>query len=252
MRSDRSLDEELALALRLVDAASALALDFYHRDMVTEHKSDGTPITAADLEVERQLLDALATERPDDSVLGEETGVHGASPWRWIIDPIDGTFNFVKRQPEWGTHLALEHDGEIVVGVIARPVLERRWWASRGGGAYRGGANASDRVRLRVSTVASLRDSRVSLWTRARHNGLEQGAIRVSPALNDILRLVAGELEAVIDPGGKPWDHAPAVVLVEEAGGRFEDGRGGHRIDVGEGRYTNGRIDAELRRVLAA
>jgi histidinol-phosphatase len=124
----------------------------------------------------------------------------------------------------------------------------------RDGGAFRTDPAApGGRVRLRVSSVADISQSRVSLWARTHPalERIERSAIRVAPNLDDILRLVEGELEAVVDVKGKPWDHAPAVVLVEEAGGSFEDSVGGHRFDIGEGRYTNGLIAAALRSVLA-
>lgn len=251
---DRSLAEELALALRLADQAAAIALEHFNRGVTAERKPDGTPVTAADLAVERMLLNELARERPDDSVLGEETGIHGASPWRWILDPIDGTYNFVGGRPQWGTHVALEHEGAVVVGVITRPARGQRWWATRQGGTFCTDPSSPDgHRRLRVSTTASLREARVSLWVRPPSEArarLGQFAILVEPDLDDLLRLLDGQLEAVVDPIGSPWDHAPAVVLVEEAGGRFEDRDGGHRIDLGEGRYTNGFVEAELRQLL--
>jgi histidinol-phosphatase len=251
MRGDRSLDADLELAIRLSEAASEIALAHLRRGVRAAPKADGSPVTEADLAVERRLLEMLASERPDDGVLGEETGIHGASARRWVLDPIDGTCNYVEGRPQWGTHVALEHEGEVVLGVITRPALGRRWWAARGRGAFRSEAAAPGApVRLRVSTVDDLRRSRVSLWTRAPNEALERAAIRVAPDLDDILRLLEGALEAVVDVAGKPWDHAPAVVLVEEAGGRFEDRLGGRRIDIGEGRYTNGRVAESLRRVL--
>ena len=88
-------------------------------------------MSEADLEVDRRLLEALLAAQPEDAVLSEESGrARGTSPRRWILDPIDGTFNFVEAKPAWGTHVALEVDGELVLGLITRPVHEQRWWAT--------------------------------------------------------------------------------------------------------------------------
>lgn len=251
-----TLDDDLALAHRAIDLASEVALAFFHRGVRPQAKQDGTPVTEADLEVERQLLDLLARERPDDAVLSEEAGARGRSGRRWIVDPIDGTVNFVAGAAEWGTHVALEAGGEIVLGVISRPVTGGQWWAIRGGGAHRSDQATGEPVGLRVSTVADLAGSRVSVWSSDAAAIVDrlrrQDVICTSRAgLDDLGRLAAGELEAVIGMPGMVWDHAPAVVLVEEAGGRFTDPRGGRRLDLGSGRYTNAHIDPHLDRLFA-
>ncbi len=253
-RLTKSLEDDLTLAHNLAALASEVALDFFRRGVSTQSKADGTPVSEADFEVERQLLNLLAKERPDDAVLSEEFGTRGSSSRRWILDPIDGTFNFVTGNPLWGTHVALEDRGEIVLGLISRPVLDRYWWATRDGGAHRSDPSSPSGTRLRASAISALAKSRISIWTRdpdERWGRLERSGVRVEPDLNDILKLAEGELEAVIDLTGKVWDHAPAMVLVEEAGGRFSDGRGGRRLNLGIGRYTNGHIDEQLDRVLA-
>jgi histidinol-phosphatase len=248
-------EDDLALALRIVGIASEVALHFLRRDVSPYRKLDGSLQTEADVEVERQILDLLAKERPDDALLGEEFGARGISSRRWIVDPIAGTSNFVEGKAEWGPQVALEDGGQIVVGVISRPLLHRRWWASRGGGAHAGDSSSSSpSAHIHVSRIAILAESRVSMWTPEPDGGVDRvkrGAIWVEPDLDDILKLAEGKLEAIIDPTGKPWDHGPAVILVEEAGGRFSDGRGGRRIDLGEGRYTNGLVDEQLDRLLA-
>jgi histidinol-phosphatase len=247
---ESSFSDDLALARQLAALASEVALDYFHRGVSTEYKPDGTPVSQADLEIERSLGDFLARRRPGDAVFGEELGARGHSSRRWLFDPIDGTSNFVAGSSQWGTHVALQYERQIVLGIITRPVLGLSWWACRGCGAYRSGASkGSDAVRLHVSTKSILMASRVTMWTHeddpmvAR---LKQSAAWVEPDLDAILRLAEGELDAVIDRLGKPWDHAPAVVLVQEAGGAFSDSQGGHRIDLGEGRYTNGLIHDQL------
>jgi histidinol-phosphatase len=221
----------------------------------TKIKSDGSPVSEADWEVDRLLVAELSRERPDDSVLSEESGAHGVGPRRWILDPIDGTANFVTGKPSWGTHVALEQDGELVLGVITRPVIDQTWWATRGGGAYRTDASAPEgHVRLQVSARADLASSRVSIWSQRpseRAERLRAGSVLVEASLNNIFELAEGKLEAIVDAIGGAWDHAPGVILVEEAGGRYCDIQGGRRLDLGSGRYTNGCIDQALDRLLA-
>jgi histidinol-phosphatase len=253
--STASLSDDLALARRLAVLATEVALDYFARGVSADQKPDGTPVTAADVHIERVLSSELAKERPGDAVLGEELGAQGSSSRRWILDPIDGTAYFLRGQPDWGTHVALEVDGRVVVGVITRPATSRCYFASRGAGAFRSEvALDSPATRLRVSAQANLAHSRVTTWTRATDPLIERlkaAAVWVEPAVDNILRITEGELEVVVDRLGKAWDHAPAVVLVEEAGGSYSDAHGGHRLDLGEGRYTNGRVRAELDALLA-
>ena len=158
--------DDLALALRLADEASALALDCLRAGVVTSQKSDGSVVTDADVAVERMLVDAFASHRPFDAILGEELGAAvGSGHRRWILDPIDGTRGFIAGRPDWGVHIALESHGRIVVGVVTRPASSRRWWASQGAGAYVGRLYSADPVRrLHVSTRATLDDALVSGW----------------------------------------------------------------------------------------
>jgi histidinol-phosphatase len=253
--ADQTLRADLELAKQLAGLASEIALHYFERGMPVDTKPDGTPVTVADREIEQALLETLIRSRPDDAIIGEELGARGVSSRRWLLDPIDGTFNFVRGNAEWGTHVALEFEEHIVLGVITRPVLDLSWWASRGSGAYRSKMlPGSVGVRLNVSTRAELRTSRVTVWTNEDDpvvDSLRRQANWVEPSLDAILRLAEGGLEAVIDRHGKPWDHAPAVVLVEEAGGRFSDSCASHRVDLGEGRFSNGLIHDELTALLA-
>jgi histidinol-phosphatase len=251
---DASLDDDLELALRLSEVAGEIALGFFAGEFTTTIKGDGSPVSEADLAVEEMLVETLARERPDDSVLSEECGAVGRASRRWILDPIDGTFNFVAGKPGWGTHVALEHDGEIVLGVITRPVLGAHWWAARGRGAHRvDAASPTEGTRLRVSDCTELAQSRVSVWAQPNPltERMRQRALWVEPHIDNLLGLIEGHVEAVVDAIGEPWDHAPRVILVTEAGGTFRDPDGGRRLDMRLGIYSNGHIDEQLDRVVA-
>jgi histidinol-phosphatase len=250
-----SLDADLGFARHLAAVASELALEYFRRGVVAKLKPDGSPVSEADVEVERRLRQLIAEQRPRDGILGEELGASGPVERRWILDPIDGTRNFVAGLPRWGTHVALELDGEIVVGVITRPATGSSWWASRGGGAHRSDSSGPPERRLAVSRVSELRAGRVTLWTHtldATIEHLQQRCSWVEPTLDSLLGLAEGELDALVDRSGKPWDLAPAVVIVEEAGGRFSDREGGRRLDLGDGRFSNGLIHQELEHLLRA
>lgn len=250
MADTPSLEEDLAFAHRLADLATQVSVPFFEYGVETIVKEDNTPVSEADLEVDRKLVEALGEERPDDAILSEESGQHGSSNRRWILDPIDGTFNFVEQRPAWGNHVALEVDGEIVLGVVTRPVYETRYFATRGGGAFRSNPDGTNATQLHVSTTTELAQARICVWSHHSEKQLKtwgQGFVLVRPAsLDNVLQVVEGELDAVIDSAGKVWDHAPLMLLVTEAGGSFRDPEGGRRLDLGLSRYTNGRFDDVL------
>ena len=250
---EQALTDDVEFALQLVALAAEIARPFFESGVAAESKADGTPVTVADLTVERELIQALRHERPDDAILSEEAGPSGRSNRRWLIDPIDGTEMFVAGDASWGTHLALEVDGDIVLGVMSRPVLRQRWWAARGRGAHRcGETGASLGVVLQVSDVADLAGSQVSVWSEGPSLVAEHLASLtrlVEPAYDDYIDVIEGRLEALIFPHpgiAFAWDYAPSVILISEAGGHFRDPEGGTRIDTGRGVFTNGMVDAEL------
>ena len=157
-----TLEQDLALAHELADAADAITLDrFGALDLVVERKPDLTPVSDADTAVERAVRALLATRRPGDAVLGEEYGETGTGPRRWVVDPVDGTKNFVRGVPVWATLVDLQVDEHVEVGVVSAPALGRRWWAARGLGSH-AGTSYADARRLRVSGVTSLADAHLS------------------------------------------------------------------------------------------
>ncbi|MGD0392969.1 MAG: inositol monophosphatase family protein [Acidimicrobiales bacterium] len=247
---------DLAFAHRLAELADSISLDHFGKATSTI-KSDGSPVSEGDLAVDRALTVVIRSEYPDDAILSEESEPSGDSSRRWILDPIDGTVFFLAGQDTWGTHIALEENGDVVLGVVTRPLRAKVWWALRGHGSWAGtvrGGAVTEPVRLLVSGVDELSRSRVTVWPAERHPDMVQrvkkGAQWAEPYAERLLELLVGQFEAVCGYAGGPWDHAPAVVLVEEAGGRFCDPAGGRRLDLGGGIYTNGKIDAELRALL--
>jgi histidinol-phosphatase len=247
MRARTDLASDLELARELAARADATARAELAAGISTETKPDGTPVTNVDLAVDRVLVDALRSARPDDAILSEESGLHGDGARRWILDPIDGTFNLVRGHRHWGTHVALEIDGVIAVGVITRPLLDARWFATLGGGAHRCDGEGAPQ-RLEVSSRTDVATAEVRLWNDdADHATRIRSATAWTDAdMNDILGVAEGRCDAVVGAPGEIWDHAPNQLLVEEAGGRFRDDRGGHRIDVGCAHYSNGVIDGAL------
>ena len=245
-----TIADDLSIALELAELAAGLALEFFDQPIEARLKADGTPVTEADLAVERLLVEELADRRPDDGVLSEE-GALRRGRRRWILDPIDGTSNFARADPNWGTHVALEDDrGRLLVGVITRPALGGRWWASRGGGAYRNDPlSGASVIQLRTSNVSTLAECRATVWPPEEcemRTALERAGCWVDPDFTVLMKLLDGELDLIVARHGEIWDHAPAVLLTREAGGRFRDPEGGSRFDLRGGFYTNGFIDTEL------
>jgi histidinol-phosphatase len=249
--------DDLALALELAGLADEITTARYRaEDLVVETKPDLTPVTEADRNVEHLVRDRLAAARPDDAIVGEELGGSGEAERRWIIDPIDGTKNYVRGIPVWATLLALEVAGRIEVGVVSAPALYRRWWASRDEGAFVHDGRTTRE--LRVSAIGDLGDAQLCFggledWEGIGRLGdlleLGRGCWRTR-GFGDILQymLVAeGAAEIGLDPEAKVWDLAAPLIIVEEAGGRFTDLGGTARADGGDGMATNGLVhDAAL------
>jgi histidinol-phosphatase len=237
------VESDLELALRLADAADAISLPSFRTGIAIETKPDHTPVTAADRAVEAELRRLLAAERPGDVVLGEEEGPSGTGSRRWIVDPIDGTRNYARGVPVWGTLLALEESGTIILGMVSAPALGRRWWAERGQGAF------ADGDRMGVSSVARVEDAVLSFAYENRLPELAQRAWHVR-GLGDFwahMLVAEGAVDGAVDAVGvQEWDLAAVQVIVEEAGGRFSDFSGEARIDNRTAVTSNGLLHAEL------
>jgi histidinol-phosphatase len=233
---------DLAFALRLADAADALTMPrFRAADLHVDTKPDLTPVTDADRAVERALRELVAAERPGEGVYGEEEGDDGGET-RWIVDPIDGTRNFLRGIPVWATLVALEREGHVVCGVASAPALGRRWWAAAGEGARRDGEP------IRVSAVGALADATVSC-SHARDLAAVEPRVWHARGLGDFWQhvLVAeGSVDAAADASLALWDYAAVALIVEEAGGRTT-GMDGERPRPGEQVVSsNGLVHDEL------
>jgi histidinol-phosphatase len=223
---------DLALGLALADDADVITLDrFKADDLVVESKPDLTPVSDADRAVEESIRARLATERRDDAISGEEFGTTGSGSRHWVIDPIDGTKNFVRGVPVWATLIALLDDGVPVVGVVSAPALGRRWWASLGDGAWATTLGAEP-GRLAVSRVARLSDASLSYsslagWTQIgrRDAFLElMDTCWRTRAYGDFwsyMLLAEGAVDLATEPELSLWDMAALAPVVTEAGGRF-------------------------------
>ena len=255
-----SVANDLALALELADAADTLTLDrFGALDLRVETKPDLTPVTDADRSTEELLRSSLTALRPDDSVFGEELGgTQSLTGRQWVLDPIDGTKNFVRGVPVWSTLIALLVDGTPVVGVVSAPALARRWWAGEGEGAFTSFGGAARRISVSgVDDLASASLSFSDLTTgwdgkRPRFIELTDAVWRVR-AYGDFWSycLVAeGAVDIATEPEAKPWDLAPLDILVREAGGSFTNFQGRRGPHGGSAVATNGLLhDAVLARL---
>ncbi|MDQ6658122.1 MAG: histidinol-phosphatase [Actinomycetota bacterium] len=231
-QSDQRADD-LALALRLADAADAISLPrFGAADLRVASKPDLTPVSDADLAVETAIRAVLASERPADSVLGEEYGdTRPGAGRRWVIDPIDGTKNFVRRVPIWATLIGLVDGDQIVVGVVSAPSLARRWWATDGTAAF-GTFNGGDPRRLQTSDVAEVADASLAYSDYSEWDAAGRGpAFRAlaercwrTRGYGDFysyMLVAEGAVDIAAEPELSVWDIAALVPIVTAAGGRF-------------------------------
>ena len=240
--------DDLQLAFDTSDLAAELVLAHFGAGVSVTLKGDGTPVSEADRAVERLLRETLSRARPEDAFLGEELGQLGESDRVWILDPIDGTGFFSRGDPNWRIHIALEVQGATEVAVVTSPALRRCWWARRGGGSFESSwrREPSKTRRLRVSTTSTLDDAVLAALDDESRARLPPSAARAPESPLPLVELVRGEIDAFLAERYHKWDHAPWVLLVEEAGGCFTDRTGGHASDQGGGLYSNAILHSQL------
>jgi histidinol-phosphatase len=255
--------DDLRLAHVLADDADSLTMDrFKSMDLHVTQKPDLSPVTDADESVEVAVRRTLGRARPRDAVLGEEQGASGWGPRRWVVDPIDGTKNFVRGVPVWATLIALMIEDEVVVGCVSAPALGRRWWAAKGDGA-RTGKSLMNSQPCHVSDVSDLADASLSYssldgWDeRDRLQDLLNLGRRCwrTRAYGDFwshMLVAEGAVDIAAEPDLALYDMAALTVIVEEAGGRFGglDGRPGPHS--GNGLSTNGKLHDQALAFLGA
>jgi histidinol-phosphatase len=266
--SEPTTEELLAFALALADAADVVTLRHFRGGGTAWRKADATYVTLADTETESLLRARIGAQFPGHTVLGEEEGETRApqpleaergvvAPPRWILDPVDGTHNFVRGIPVWATLIACERDGRVEVGVASAPALGTRWWAGRGLGAFRGEPRAGGASeRIAASRIARVEQAQVLYGsyrlTLGAWGGRADGLLRASwrqRGLGDFWGhcLVAeGAAEVMLEGQIAPWDIAALQVIVEEAGGALTDIEGRARLDAGHCITTNGALHAAV------
>jgi histidinol-phosphatase len=250
--------DDLALALEMADLADAITMArFRAPDLRVDTKADNTPVTDADRRVEEMVRERVASARPSHAVLGEEGGSTGDGEWRWIVDPIDGTKNFARGVPVWGSLLSLQHRGEETCAVVSAPALGRRWWAVRGRGAQR------DDGPMHVSTVDSLAAATLSVTDVrdfARH-GWGDGFSRLAHACRMVrgfgdfwshVLVAEGAIDCGVEAIVNEWDVSAVRLIVREAGGMFTDFAGVDQCRGGNVVTSNGHIHAQVLECLNA
>jgi histidinol-phosphatase len=245
---------QLEVAIAAAKAAREVILPYFRTALQVETKADQSPVTAADRAAERVIVDTLLQAFPEHGVLGEEFGAQpGRGNARWIIDPIDGTQNFIRGIPYFATLIGLEEAGEITAGVIYAPAEDDLLYAARGQGAF-----ANDGERLTVSAITDLAQAtmlhggldlllQAGYWegfTRLVHATRRQRGFGDYFAHTFVCR---GQAEVMLETAVQAWDLAPTKIIVEEAGGRFTDFTGVPTIYNGNAIVSNGHVhDAVL------
>jgi histidinol-phosphatase len=251
--------DELSFALTISEEVEKLAMSYFNKGIEVIEKSDGSPVTRADKEIERFIRESLARQFSGDAILGEEEGpTDGASAEStgrtWIIDPIDGTYNYARGIPIWSTLLALEVDGEIVMGMIVAPAMHELFYAVKGQGTFK------NYLPVKVSNIDRLDKAMINFGgpDRIINHGLWPqlteaiGATEKQRGFGDYLGfslVFEGKSEAMLEVGVKPWDLACMKILVEEAGGAFFDLSGGNSVHTGSCMVTNRHLMPEFKRI---
>lgn len=261
MAQSRALQDDLRLMHVLADDADSLSMSrFQALDLRVESKPDNTPVTEADTAVEEAIRRTLSRTRPRDAVHGEEFADTGGSTRRWIIDPIDGTANYMRGVPVWATLIALEEDEEIVASVVSAPSLSRRWWASKGAGAFTG-RSIMNRTELSVSRVGSLTDASLS-YSDLSHwvdSGRGQAFVDLmrqmwrTRAYGDFwsyMLVAEGTVDIACEPQLELYDKAALDVIVREAGGRFTSIDGVDGVGGDGGLATNSILHEQVLDIL--
>jgi histidinol phosphatase-like enzyme (inositol monophosphatase family) len=252
------LKDLLDFAVSLARDAGEITMKYFRRSPKTDTKADGSFVTIADREAEAFLRRTISDRFPHDGILGEEAGEQqGSSGRRWIVDPIDGTFSFVHGVPLYGVLIALEIDGQPVVGVINLPALDEIVYAAHGLGCFSNGESA------RVSSTATLEESLLLAtdFGVCKQFGfgaaaeMLQGRVKARRTWGDCyghVLVATGRADIMLDPVMNAWDCAALAPIIEEAGGTFTDWQGNRTINGGHAISTNGVLFDEVMKTIKA
>lgn len=246
----------LDFAVTIAREAGEITLKYFRSAYAIETKSDGSVVTVADREAEAHLRRRIAAAFPDDAILGEEDEDRaGLSGRRWILDPIDGTFSFVRRVPMFGVLVALASGSEVLLGVVNLPATNEIVYAARGLGCFWNGAPA------RVSATESLNEALLlstdfetcETYGFGRAAQQLQRMVKARRTWGDCyghILIATGRADMMLDPIMNLWDCAPLLPILEEAGGTFTDWQGKSRIDGGNAISTNGKLFSQVMQVV--
>lgn len=253
---NKYLEKLLDFAIKTVKKSNSITLKYYDKKVKFHLKENLSPVTVADIKCENFIISRIKEKFPKHSILAEEYGAAvNETEFKWLIDPIDGTKNYMRKYPFWGTLLALEYNGEVILGVISMPYINEFIYASKGKGCY------YNNKKSMVSKIRLIKDSYLI------NGGLDY--ILTEPYRNNFLNLagqtsyirgfgdchghsfiINGRAEMMVDPHVSPWDVAPVKICVEESGGRFTDLKGNNTIYSGSALVTNGKVHDAVLRVL--
>lgn len=245
----------LELAEKAALKAGKVALRYFRQGVSAQKKADGSPVTKADKETEEILIETLQKGMPGCGFLGEEFGQQGSKERRWIIDPIDGTRNFIRGIPIWALLVALEEEGEITAGVVHSPATGELWSARKGGGAFRNGKRISvsnaGSLEKSIFFHSGLRKSKEGFYWDGLLRLVEKTPYQRGPGdyLGYVL-VAQGQGEVYLEDGLAPWDIAANKIIVEEAGGKLTDLEGRESIYTGSALATNGKLHEQVLKIL--
>ena len=249
------MDRRLQVAIAAAKAGGEVALSYFRTKLEVERKADDSPVTVADRECERRIIEVLREAFPEHAILGEELGEQAGKGAKWIIDPIDGTKSFIRGIPLFATLIGLEEEGVITTGVVYAPAQNELLYAQRGIGAFDSGG------RVRVSEVRRVADSMLvfggasalrtaGYWTAYERLVTHSARQRGYGDYFAYTFVARGQAEAMIDVDIKPWDLAPLKIIIEEAGGVFTDFNGQPTIYSGSAIASNLHIHNEVRALI--
>jgi histidinol-phosphatase len=247
---------ELESALRIARRAGELALQYYEGKIEAEEKADLSPVTIADRECERLISRLISEEFPQDGIVGEEgASVPSRSGRRWLIDPIDGTRDFVRRLPFWSIQVALQDQNQVVVGIIHLPYTNESFHAALDSGCY------CNDTRLRASGISSLDKAILTIsgfkdawksWKPDQVRTLTENCwtVRAYGGCFDVTLIARGKVDVWLSGNGMEWDYAPGVIIAQECGAKYLTRSGGSQIDVGHCVICAPGIEQEIRQAL--